>query len=130
VISLEEEQAELKRAFWDSVREMDDANNNEDEEGEGGSKEKKALFQRKPRTAEEQAREDAEFEEWKAKQAERQRTLPPKDELAVLRDFWASEKGLDANERFLRDYILNERWRDPNAQLEVPDDPVEAAAER
>ncbi|CAG0893188.1 unnamed protein product [Cyprideis torosa] len=100
-----EEQEELKRAFKTSDdSDSDDADN--------------LLVERK-RTAEEKQREDEAFKEWLKGEKGVSVDSTTEKELAGLKRHW-NKKRLDEGEAFLKDYILNERFREEDDD-EVPD---------
>merc|ERR550534_733561 len=82
----------LKAAFNDS-----DAQEEDDD-----------LFVMTEKGAKKTAEEDAEFREFAKNQ--------PEGELAILANkYWRPDEELDSNERFLRDYILHEGWKETDA---------------
>ncbi|CAK9819005.1 Protein KRI1 homolog [Anthophora quadrimaculata] len=92
-----QEQNQLKESFKDVLR---------DEEEEDD------LLKPKIKSQTEKEKEEADYKEWlKGQKAvineSEQQVLKP------LRDFW-SNPNLDANEKFLRDYILNNKYLDNN----------------
>ncbi|XP_074423043.1 LOW QUALITY PROTEIN: protein KRI1 homolog [Larus michahellis] len=98
--SYAEEQQELKESFRAFV-----ADSEEEEEG-GGS----ALLRPRSRTAEEKAQEEEDYIRWLKGQGgpprSRCRTCPA----GAPQQFW-TDPALDPGERFLRDYILNQGYR-------------------
>jgi hypothetical protein len=56
-------------------------------------------------------REEKEYKKWLSGQKDDLKDETAKKDLKPLRDFWNSDH-LDANEKFLRDYILNKGFRD------------------
>ncbi|CAK9827727.1 Protein KRI1 homolog [Anthophora retusa] len=92
-----QEQNQLKESFKDALQ---------DEEEEDD------LLKPKTKSQTEKEKEEADYKEWlKGQKAaineNEQQVLKP------LRDFW-SNPNLDANEKFLRDYILNNKYLDNN----------------
>ncbi|CAK9806704.1 Protein KRI1 homolog [Anthophora plagiata] len=92
-----QEQNQLKESFKDALQ---------DEEEEDD------LLKPKTKSQSEKEKEEADYKEWlKGQKAtineSEQQVLKP------LRDFW-SNPNLDANEKFLRDYILNNKYLDNN----------------
>ena len=63
----------------------------------------------KKKTKEEQDSEEKAFEDWQ-KTIRTEKTLKKKAD--VLEDFWNITDDIDDDEKFLRDYILNERWKE------------------
>ncbi|KAM6038294.1 LOW QUALITY PROTEIN: protein KRI1 homolog [Chlamydotis macqueenii] len=97
--SYAEEQRELKESFRAFVADS------EEEEEEGGS----ALLRLRSRTAEEKEREEEDYLRWLKGQGE----APPEplQDLVPLQRYWA-DPALDPGERFLRDYVLNQGYRE------------------
>lgn len=90
-----EEQEQLKDSFKNVLK-----NENEDEDTD--------LLQIKQKTDDEKYKEEESYKEWLKGQEVK---INPKDEevLKPLREFW-TDPNLDANEKFLRDYILNNKY--------------------
>ncbi|XP_049666439.1 protein KRI1 homolog isoform X2 [Accipiter gentilis] len=101
-----EEQRELKESFRAFV-----ADSEEEEEEEGGS----ALLRRRSQTAEEKEREEEDYIRWLKGQGE----APPEplQDLVPLQQYW-TDPALDPGERFLRDYILNQGYREEEEEEE------------
>ncbi|KAL0116065.1 hypothetical protein PUN28_011134 [Cardiocondyla obscurior] len=94
-----EEQKELKDSFKHALKDEDE--NEDDDNG---------LLKIKEKTQDEKYKEEESYKEWlKGQEVE----IDPKDKDALkpLRDFW-SDPNLDSNEKFLRDYILNNKYMD------------------
>jgi len=98
VISLETEQNQLKEQFLESVR-MHEIGNDGDEE----------FLKKRKIPKEEKENDENEYNEW-SKQQEKKR--PKKQVTSESKKFWTSAE--EENEKFLRDYILNEGWKDKN----------------
>ncbi|XP_074710768.1 protein KRI1 homolog isoform X2 [Strix uralensis] len=98
--SYAEEQRELKESFRAFM-----ADSEEEEEEGGGS----ALLRRRSRTAEEKEQEEEDYIRWLKGQGE----APPEplQDLVPLQQYW-TDPALDPGERFLRDYILNQGYRE------------------
>ncbi|XP_074881221.1 protein KRI1 homolog isoform X1 [Buteo buteo] len=102
-----EEQRELKESFRAFVADSEE----EEEEEEGGS----ALLRRRSQTAEEKEREEEDYIRWLKGQGE----APPEplQDLVPLQQYW-TDPALDPGERFLRDYILNQGYREEEEEEE------------
>nr|XP_057906001.1 protein KRI1 homolog isoform X2 [Doryrhamphus excisus] len=101
-----QEQKQLKESFRKFVHDSDDGD--EGSEDEGGSQ----LLTRRMKTQEEQEKEEADYVDWLKGQAGLDGPEEVKD-MKYLRDYW-NDPQLDEKECFLRDYILNKRYKDDN----------------
>ncbi|XP_068779010.1 protein KRI1 homolog isoform X2 [Struthio camelus] len=115
-----EEQRELKESFRAFV--ADSEEEEEEDGGEGGS----ALLRRRSRTAEEKAREEEDYIRWLKGQGD----VPeePLQDLVPLQRYW-NDPALDPGERFLRDYVLNQGYRDEDEEEEEEGDEEEDGEE-
>ncbi|NWJ03034.1 KRI1 protein, partial [Crypturellus undulatus] len=109
-----EEQRELKESFRALVADSDEEEERDEAEGSGSS-----LLRRRSRSAEETARDEADYIHW----LKGQRELPeePLQDLVPLQRFW-TDPALEPGERFLRDYILSQGHRDDDDDNEEDDE--------
>ncbi|XP_054616537.1 protein KRI1 homolog isoform X2 [Dunckerocampus dactyliophorus] len=106
-----QEQKQLKESFRKFVHDSDDSEGSEEE---GGSQ----LLTRRIKTQEEQDKEEADYVEWLKGQAELDGPEEVKD-MKYLRDYW-NDPQLDEKECFLRDYVLNKRYKDDDDEERIP----------
>ncbi|XP_011873109.1 PREDICTED: protein KRI1 homolog [Vollenhovia emeryi] len=91
-----QEQKELKDSFKCALKDDDEDDND--------------LLKIKQKTEDEKHKEEKSYKEW-LKGQEVEMDCKEKEMLKPLRDFW-SNPNLDSNEKFLRDYILNNKYMD------------------
>ncbi|XP_034046574.1 protein KRI1 homolog isoform X2 [Thalassophryne amazonica] len=103
-----QEQKELRESFRKFVQDSDE----DDSDEEGVSQ----LLTRRDKTQEEKDKEEADFVEWLKGQAELEGSEELKD-MKYLRDYW-NDPELDEKERFLRDYVLKQGYRDDDDEGE------------
>ncbi|KAL8202342.1 UNVERIFIED_CONTAM: hypothetical protein K2H54_011041 [Gekko kuhli] len=110
-LSYTEEQKELKQSFQKFLADSD-----EEEQEEGGSS--PGLLHKRAKSKEEKEREMADYVSWLKGQEK-----PPAEEalqdLVPLREYW-NDPRLDEKERFLRDYILNEHYKEEGEEESQP----------
>ncbi|XP_077202250.1 protein KRI1 homolog [Paroedura picta] len=102
-LSYIEEQKQLKQSFQKFLADSD-----EEEQGKVGSS--PDLLRRRAKSKEEKEHEKADYISWLKGQGESQAEEALQD-LVPLREYWNDPK-LDEKERFLRDYILNEGYKE------------------
>ncbi|XP_007430266.1 protein KRI1 homolog [Python bivittatus] len=102
-----EEQKELKESFRKFVAESD-------EEGDNGSS--SALLQKRVKSKEEKEHEEADYISWLKDQKKLEAENDLQD-LIPLKKYWSDPK-LDEGEQFLRDYILNQRYKEGGSEEE------------
>ncbi|EPT24632.1 zinc finger, zz type domain-containing protein [Toxoplasma gondii TgCatPRC2] len=98
-LSYHDELAELKKAFVDAAEGVE----------EGG-----AFLQKKEKTEDELAQEAKDYKKFLSSKKGKEHV----DMTTVLNHYWAPDENLDPDERFLRDYILNQGWREDRAVLQ------------
>ncbi|KAM9785330.1 protein KRI1 homolog [Syngnathus typhle] len=101
-----QEQKQLKESLRKFVHESDDDDDGKNSSGEEASQ----LLTRRIKTQEEKDKEEADYLEWLKGQADFDGPEEVK-EMKYLRDYW-NDPELDEKECFLRDYVLNKRYKD------------------
>ncbi|XP_077591472.1 protein KRI1 homolog [Stigmatopora nigra] len=102
-----QEQKQLKESFQKFVQDSDDDDDNSEGSGKEGVSQ---LLTRRLKTQEEKDKEEADYVDWLKGQKDDDGPEEVK-EMKYLRDYWNDPK-LDENECFLRDYVLNKRYKD------------------
>ncbi|XP_014246510.1 protein KRI1 homolog [Cimex lectularius] len=97
-----EEQKQLKTAFKSLI------DNDSDDEG---------LLQKKEKTEKEKIKEEEEYVVWLKGRKDDIANKSEEGVLKPLRDYWNNPE-LDKGEEFLKDYILNQRWREKEDVVE------------
>lgn len=96
-----DEQAELKRAFKESLEQVED----DDDEAEGdGDELSGGIFKRRQRTSDEQEAEERDYLAFLKAEDAKEKSKQV-DEMQTLRRFW-TDPSLDEGERFLRECAL------------------------
>ena len=82
-----------------------------------------SFLQKKPKSSEEQAKEEADYIEWLKGKKKRVKDPDLAKNMKTLHDYWNDPK-LNEGERFLRDYILNKKYlsKDDDDDDEEDDD--------
>lgn len=99
-LAYNDEQKQLKEELKKALNNIDDCNDDTEEWG--------GIFKSRKKTAEEAGKEEDEYKLWLAGQKEHLQSTKDETELKPLKEFWTDSK-LDKDEKFLRDYILNNR---------------------
>ncbi|CBZ55708.1 hypothetical protein NCLIV_061330 [Neospora caninum Liverpool] len=97
--SYHDELAALKKAFVAAAEGVD-------EDG--------AFLQKKEKTEDELAQEEKDYKKFLSSKKGKEQA----DMTTVLNRYWAPDENLDPDERFLRDYILNQGWREDRVVLQ------------
>ncbi|XP_061555830.1 protein KRI1 homolog isoform X1 [Phycodurus eques] len=106
-----QEQKQLKESFRKFIQDSDDEN-------DGSGERVSQLLKRRIKTQEEQDKEEADYVEWLKGQVDLDGAEEVKD-MKYLRDYW-NDPELDENECFLRDYVLNKRYKDDDDDERIP----------
>ncbi|KAG5881195.1 hypothetical protein JTB14_034974 [Gonioctena quinquepunctata] len=102
-----EEQKQLKEGFQNILNDIDE------EEEWGG------IFKQRQKSKEEAKKEEDEYKNWLAGQEVKLKDKKEEIELKPLKDYW-NKADLDESEKFLKDFILNQRFLDPREGNDVP----------
>ncbi|KZC13463.1 PREDICTED: protein KRI1 homolog [Dufourea novaeangliae] len=97
-VTYAQEQKQIKESFKDVLHDEDENDDDVD------------LLKPKTKSQSEKEKEEADYKEW-LKGQDSNINEQEQNALKPLRDFW-SNPNLDANEQFLRDYVLNNKYLD------------------
>lgn len=103
-----EEQENIKKSLKSALEEVED-----EDENFGG------LFQTRVKSKVEVEKEEANYKQWLKGQKDKLNNAEDETSLKPLKDHW-NDPNLDAGEKFLRDYILNNRFKESNDPNYVP----------
>ncbi|KAH8738724.1 hypothetical protein FG386_000515 [Cryptosporidium ryanae] len=106
-IGYDKEQEELKRAFIEASNKYE----NDSEEGDS------ETFVRKEKTVEELEEEERTFKAFLSSNLNNVNGDP----MESLNRYWGPEEDLNDNERFLRNYILNQEWKEAKGNSRIND---------
>nr|CAG4637774.1 EOG090X05XL [Chydorus sphaericus] len=104
-LTFTEEQNQLKKGFKKILDHCDD------DDGD--------LLVKRETNSSEKVREDEEYKEWLKGQKKDITNEEMKVKLKPLKDYW-SDPNLDENEKFLKDFFLNKRYKDPEDKNRIP----------
>ncbi|KAF5291373.1 hypothetical protein FQA39_LY03524 [Lamprigera yunnana] len=107
-----EEQNLLKEDLKKVLKSVDDGDDSGDENWGG-------IFKARVKTSDETAQEENDYKLWLAGQKEHLESNNDETELKPLKDYWLNPK-LDEGEKFLRDYILNNRFNESENTDYIP----------
>ncbi|OII72784.1 uncharacterized protein cubi_03654 [Cryptosporidium ubiquitum] len=105
-LGYDKEQDELKKAFLKAAEGLEDS----------GDEFSETLI-KKDKTKEELEEEERNFKSFLTRNIEE-----GGDPIESLNRYWGPEEDLDENEKFLRNYILNQEWKESNNQTRINDD--------
>ncbi|CUV07979.1 unnamed protein product [Cryptosporidium hominis] len=106
-LGYDREQDELKKAFLKAAEGLDES---EDELFSG-------TLIKKDKSKEELEEEERNFKSFLTRNIEE-----GGDPIESLNRYWGPEEDLDENEKFLRNYILNQEWKESNNQKRINDE--------
>ncbi|KAF5269810.1 hypothetical protein FQR65_LT05856 [Abscondita terminalis] len=106
-----EEQIMLKENLKNALKNVD--------ENESGDENWGGIFKTRQKTLEETAKEEDDYKLWLVGQKEHLDSQNDESELKPLKDYWDNPK-LDSKEKFLRDYILNNRFMESENSNYIP----------
>ena len=102
-----EEMKNIKDSFKEAFK-----NDSDDDEEE-------TFLTKRKKTSEEKVKEEEDYKEWLAGQKDDLSDENVEKEMSSLRDFWNNEK-ISADEKFLKDFILNKRYLENENDDYVP----------
>ena len=102
-----EEMKNIKDSFKEAFK-----NDSDDDEEE-------TFLTKRKKTSEEKVKEEEDYKEWLAGQKDDLSDENVEKEMSSLRDFWNNEK-IGADEKFLKDFILNKRYLENENDDYVP----------
>ncbi|KAJ1606368.1 zz domain-containing protein [Cryptosporidium canis] len=105
-LGYDKEQDELKQAFLKAAEGLEDSGD-----------ESSATLVKKDKTREELEEEERTFRSFLTRNIEE-----GGDPIESLNRYWGPEEDLDENERFLRNYILNQEWKECNSKTRINDE--------
>ena len=121
---IDDNQLKAKSMGKSYVDEMHDLKESFKKAQENESDEDDDLLKPKVKTEAAKSQEDNDYKKWLAGQNVEIKDEKTKKELGGLRDFWTN-KSLDKDEKFLRDYILKKGYLDEDESDQVEDKPQE-----
>jgi len=93
----------------------------EDSDDNDGDSDGDDLLVHKVKTDVEKQKDEEEYRKWMSGHKEHLKNQEDEGELKPLKDFW-TDKNLDDGEKFLRDYILNKKFLENNAENDEEDE--------
>lgn len=105
-IGYDREQDELKRAFLEAAEGLEESGD-----------ELSGTLIKKDKSREEEEEEERTFRSFLTRNIEE-----GGDPIESLNRYWGPEEELDENERFLRNYILNQEWKESSGRSRINDD--------
>ncbi|KAF7458197.1 zinc finger, zz type domain-containing protein [Cryptosporidium felis] len=105
-IGYDKEQDELKRAFLEAAESLEDTGDETE------------TLVKKEKTEEELENEKKSFMSFLSSGG----AGAEEDPMESLNRYWGPEEDLDENERFLRNYILNQEWKESNGHSRINDE--------
>jgi len=102
--------AEELQGIKASLKDAADASDDDDDDD---------LLKPRKKTTEEKVAEESDYKSWLAGQKDTLEDPAMQNDLSGLKSFW-SRKDLDSGEKFLKDYLLNKRYKDSDDINHVP----------